>query len=279
MASADASLPLHHPPLTCINSLPPPQNTHKCIAVAGALFLLYHWTGCGLAAVQAFEGAACNWVHTFLNFRYGDFPCEPLVVEPLVTEVYSEALYFTLSHNANQLTLVTLGEKVYAMFALLIIDVFTATLIGELFGLIERLGLEDKEHVRRMDELNRFMAVKRVPPALAYRLRAYFRLQKTMLPHGASSWGESLDHVSPSLRAEVAVALNRTFMDQARFPPPTFPFPNSPLTSHLPSCPSSATPPTGCWWPWRRCSRRRRTRRGRCSCARAPTRGSARCRC
>lgn len=181
----------------------------RLVKYIAALLFLYHWLACGLQAVSGFENKPINWVSYVFNAKYGVPAADPLVMQPVASEVYTEALLWVIGHNPNVVVLQTNGEKAYAMCAFAITNILFAYIGAALFGLIMMMGKRTRAYDEAFDELNLFIQQRRVPPALSMRLRTYFRMQRpTSSDMGAlDSWAQVLGSMPTVLRAEVVDAV------------------------------------------------------------------------
>jgi CRP-like cAMP-binding protein len=103
------------------------------------------------------------------------------------------------------------AERIYMILAMLLGGGFFSFIIGAFVGVLASLYHREAATSAVLDQVNAFIATAELKPALASRLRAYFRHQHTALTE-LNSWHSLLDVMSPALRGDVAFAVNASWL-------------------------------------------------------------------
>ena len=151
-----------------------------------------------------------TWVSLegFDSHEYRVSPDEPWPLDPL--KMYSVCFYWSMQ------TLTTIGyggtaapaneaEYLVASFAMMLGSIIWAYLIGKISTLMHFLSRNHLEHHQMMDNLDEFIHEKNINANLAYRLRRYFVKRQSL--DKMETYQVLLNHMSPTLRGDVAAAL------------------------------------------------------------------------
>ena len=132
---------------------------------------------------------------------------------------YTTSIYWAL------MTLTTIGygdvvptndfERWVAIFAMAIGGAFYAYMVGAVCGIVSSMDLAGIEFRQTMDNLNEYLEEVQAPAALRFRLREYFNNSREAAKQ--KYFHAVLDQLSPGLKGELAVFVNRTWIEKVYF--------------------------------------------------------------
>lgn len=183
--------------------------------IVGTLFIA-HWMACLWHLIKVIEASKCNWVYEYYHGACSDSTVEVpkggFDMNPI--GMYVTALYLSVmtisTVGYGDVTPQTDAERTYLIFAMLIGASVYAYVVGSICSIIASMNMRETEFQEQMDALNTFIHEARIEKHLALRLRAYFRYKR----HSTSfkSWHALLANMSPTMRGDVAIQLNKGWM-------------------------------------------------------------------
>jgi hypothetical protein len=193
----------------------------------------HSWSACLWMAQISFPGQQFNmsWLvereycvglnETIDGFAY---PNQPPVGSAQCGEVwacrgtgptYSAALYVVSSVSAILASPGNAVEQTVAILLMLAGGTLWANVTGTFCQVLSTMAPEVGEFRRSMDQLNRFMRQRGLPPELRGRLRAYYH--KTRHQIIAATDNALVERMSPSLQGEVLYTINQRWLDKVSF--------------------------------------------------------------
>jgi len=159
------------------------------------------------ATPDGIEAMTCNWVTNY----YGK--------DESPNARYVAALYLSVmtisTVGYGDIVPVTMAERVYLIFAMLIGASVYAYVVGSVCGIVSAMDQKQTEFFNLMDSLNVFIKDTHLNDDLSHRLRSYFRYRRYQ--NDVSEWHSLLNQLSPSLRGEVAMQLNSHWIEKVPF--------------------------------------------------------------
>ena len=179
------------------------------------VMLVCHWMGCFYHLVAVLTNQKCNWI----NGYFGVSPCHEAVPYPDRMDRYIAALYLATY------TVATVGygdvpptnssERIYLIVAMIVGAGLFAYVVGNICDVLLSLSVRDNEFQKLMDTANVFIRDSNLPPELSVRVRSFLRNRR--LARTQQEMNEFMAHLSPALRAEVALELNRDRLKHVGF--------------------------------------------------------------
>jgi CRP-like cAMP-binding protein len=179
------------------------------------VMLVCHWMGCFYHLVAVLTNQKCNWI----NGYFGVSPCHQVVPYPDNIERYIAALYLATY------TVATVGygdvlptnssERIFLIIAMIVGAGLFAYVVGNICDVLLSLSVRDNEFQKLMDTANAFIRDSDLPPELSIRVRSFLRNRR--LARTQQEMNEFMEHLSPALRAEVALELNRDRLNHVGF--------------------------------------------------------------
>lgn len=186
--------------------------------IVGTLFIA-HWMACLWHLIKVIEVSKCNWVDEYYYGACADPPADDEVHATKPISMYTTALYLSVmtisTVGYGDVTPQTEAERMYLIFAMLIGASVYAYVVGSICSIIASMNMRETEFQELMDQLNTFIGEAKIEKNLALRMRAFFRYRR----HTTSfkSWHALLQMMSPSMRGEVAIQLNKGWMAGIEF--------------------------------------------------------------
>ncbi len=179
-----------------------------------ATIVTSHWLACLYFLMTTLDESACAWDNKY----FGGVACTPAPPVGNAAE-YVASLYWAV------MTVATVGygdvppasnaERAFAVAAMLIGAGLFFYVLGEVNSIVVALSARDNECEALMDTANAFIADADISEALAERVRAFLRARRSS---GVGLESQRLlTTLSPALRDEVALTLNRTQLARVPF--------------------------------------------------------------
>ena len=179
------------------------------------VILVCHWMACCYHLVAVLTNQNCNWINNY----FGVHACQEVVPYPDKEERYIAALYLATY------TVATVGygdvpptnssERIYLIAAMFVGAGLFAYVVGNICDVLLSLSVRDNEFQKLMDTANVFIRDSNLPPELSLRVRSFLRNRR--LARTQQEMNEFMAHLSPALRAEVALELNRDRLKHVGF--------------------------------------------------------------
>ena len=179
------------------------------------VMLVCHWMACCYHLVAVLTNQNCNWINNY----FGVHACQEVVHYPDKEERYIAALYLATY------TVATVGygdvpptnssERIYLIVAMVVGAGLFAYVVGNICDVLLSLSVRDNEFQKLMDTANVFIRDSNLPPELSLRVRSFLRNRR--LARTQQEMNEFMAHLSPALRAEVALELNRDRLKHVGF--------------------------------------------------------------
>jgi potassium voltage-gated channel Eag-related subfamily H protein 7 len=134
--------------------------------------------------------------------------------EQYLTSVYWSCMTVT-TIGYGDVTPKTNAERGVAIFGMCVGAAAYAFIVGNICGIIATMDQATTEFNATLDDLNLYMAENRIPPEMRIRLREYFMYCKGM--QRQEYYKELLVKMSPALRGEVCVFINKTWINSVPF--------------------------------------------------------------
>eukprot|EP00899_Mesostigma_viride_P010185 jgi/Mesvir1/19168/Mv01189-RA.1 len=173
---------------------------------------LAHWMACVFHLIITLENTHENWLAKFNEGYPGYEALKPM-------QMYTVCIYWSI------MTMSTIGygdvlpfthwERAYTTFGMLVGASIYAYVVGSVCNIVQSMDAEQTEFYRIMDNLNSFMAAKRLPKGLRMRLREFFRYRRSN--GNVDDTHALLAKMSPSLRADVAIETHSVWMRNVSF--------------------------------------------------------------
>lgn len=185
-----------------------------------------HWMACGWALTGSMS-SMCDLCDVVLLSAEEFLVCCPQTGSWMTSELsvttggdrYAASLYWavmTLSTiGYGDLTAMNVTEQVVAVVAMLCGASLWAYVVGNVCGVVASLDVRTLQFRQTMDDLNYFMADKRLPVDLQRRLREYFHQARHM--HQTGNYVTLFGKMSPKLRGDVALTTNATWISKVPY--------------------------------------------------------------
>ena len=168
---------------------------------------LAHWMACLFYLVSVAEDKDESWVTSYFDvFAESNLKADGTPGEVDNLSLYVASLYWSVA------TLSTLGygdivprtnpERMYSVLCTFIGGGVYAYLLGSVCSIITSMDEGSSVFYRQMEDLNKFMKEKKLPPGLRVKLRDFFRFRRNY--RAAIEWSNVMHLMSDSLRLEVA---------------------------------------------------------------------------
>jgi potassium voltage-gated channel Eag-related subfamily H protein 7 len=181
-----------------------------------------HWLACAWGIVIGIEenkhlGQALNWAteHRSADMDGGIYS----VIKEDPFAVYLASLYWAVmtvtTIGYGDIVPITSGEQFLCVISMLIGASTYAYVIGTVCGVIALMDQATSKFNQQMDELNLYMEENQMPNPMRVRLREYFNYCKQM--NRQKYYQALLTEMSPTLRGEVAMFINSSWLDKVPF--------------------------------------------------------------
>ena len=175
-----------------------------------------HWLACAYGLVEELENSKYSWMRSteFGSVVIGSVEDDP---RDIVSswDLYVAALYWstmTISTiGYGDIVPVTMGERVYVIFAMLVGAFEYGYIVGAVSNVIATRNEKINKFQMVMRDLNAFLTEHNLSQDLRVRLREYFRYQ--LQGTDGQVHLKLLDKMSPALRGECSITMNKWMRD------------------------------------------------------------------
>ena len=175
-----------------------------------------HWMACAFHLLAVLSKNPCNWI----NGYFGDHhPCEVPSPYPNREERYVAALYLSTYTVATvgygEVASTNTVERIFLIIAMIVGGGLFAYVVGNICDVLLSLSVRDNEFQALMDTANVFIQESNLTFDLSMRVRGFLRNRR--LTRTQAEMSEFMSNLSPALRAEVALELNRDRLKHVSF--------------------------------------------------------------
>jgi len=181
------------------------------------LMLITHWMAClwALSLNLHDDEDLPRWVDSFEDLEVN--------VEDKTREtswkLYIACFYFT-SYTITSVGYGDIGpqnivERIICTCMIFVSGISWALVLAQVTGIVGHMDASEQDFRKVMDELNFFMEDRKLPPVMRHRLRSFFLANKTVRRRESQEW--VVERMSPSLKGEVFMEMNRMWMQRINF--------------------------------------------------------------
>jgi len=145
-------------------------------------FFCVHWVACGFFAVglSQIEGSKASWLEADEVMSTAEVGRAQFTSGMDISGAYIRSIYWAI------VTMVTVGlgditpspssgeETAFALFAMYLGMILTCIIVGNLTNMVTNLDQDEDNFHRKMDNMNKYMAYRRISSSLQDRVRAYY---------------------------------------------------------------------------------------------------------
>jgi len=180
-----------------------------------SVLLVCHWIACMFHLLAVLEQNPCNWIHAYFSGNACLLPHPfPSALERYVAALYL-ATYTVATVGYGDVPVTNLGERMFLIVAMLIGAALFAYVVGNICDVLLSISRKHNEFQELMDTANAFIGETHLSIELSDRVRTFLRNRR--LARTEHEMQEFMQNLSPALRADVALEVNRSRLSNVEF--------------------------------------------------------------